>query len=830
MTTYADPTRCPDCHTPLPASPSLCRRCSLPLTGPTAVDLFTTLQRADQLLATLRREVPATRAAVRPAPATVGAAAAPDSLLSGTTPYPAPLRSGGDEAGERGPARPRLSGSSVPRILLTLGALCLLVAAVTFLAVAWSWLGVGGRTVVLVVLTVAALGGAQLSAVRGLRMAAEALVVVGLGLVALDVVGARHAGWLGHLGDAGLVTAVGAVLSTVSLGMLLATLPRPLVSPGLIAPFAVLVAGIGAQVPIDPPVPMLVATVALLALGRVGITVPSTPLWVSSYAAALLGWLYLLLSGVGRVVTDDTVSHLWGHGAVWPLLACVTVAAAAAPVMGLGRVPALAGYSVAALVGTFVVVAPVLDNSTTAITLSLSACVLAWAAATRIAPEQLRPGAVLPLAGAAALPVVVVVQLAATAVRATFGVGAPYSQPFGVHVVATSPWVPPWLTAPTLVVLTAAGCALAALRAPLARTTWAGALAAGAVVGAAVTLPLYDVPLAAVVAVLLALSVAGFVVAQRLPEDRAAAVRVVATAPGLLAVAAALPNAALSAIVLAVATAVCVHLMRRTGVTGDVATAGLALAFGGLVWSLGQAWSVPEADRAVPVLVVLGALAIWRPEPVLEISAAVVGTVASLGAVAGAPDTSWALAVHLTVAGVLVTASSLIHPTRRFLAWPGGGLLVLATWVRLSELGVTVPEAYTLPSALVLTAVGLWRLLRGDGHAATMRLLVPGLSLATVPSLLVALDEPASLRALVLGLGCLALVLAGVTLRWSAPVVVGSVVGAVLVLRELAPYAADLPSWVVIGLSGTVLLVVGVTWESRMRDVRTAARYVAGLR
>src|SRR4029077_18413141 len=148
---------------------------------------------------------------------------------------------------------------------------------------------------------------------------------------------------------------------------------------------------------------------------------------------------------------------------------------------------------------------------------------------------------------------------------------------------------------------------------------------------------------------------------------------------------------------------------------------------------------------------------------------------------------------------------------------------------RLSELGVTVPEAYTLPSAVVLVAVGVWRLLHDD-QAATTRVLAPGLTLATVPSLLVALDDPSSLRALLLGLGCLALVLAGVALRWSAPLVVGSVVGAVLVLRELTPYAADLPPWVVIGLSGTLLLVVGVTWESRMRDARTATRYVASLR
>jgi cell division protein FtsW (lipid II flippase) len=207
----------------------------------------------------------------------------------------------------------------------------------------------------------------------------------------------------------------------------------------------------------------------------------------------------------------------------------------------------------------------------------------------------------------------------------------------------------------------------------------------------------------------------------------------------------------------------------------------------------------------------------------------VVGTVASLGAVLAAVDTQRALAIHLTVAGALVTASALIHPTRRILAWPGGLLLAMATWVRLAELGVTVPEAYTLPSALVLTTVGCWRLLRDD-RTATLRMLAPGLFLATVPSLLTVLDDPTSLRALLLGLGCLALVLAGVVLRWSAPLVVGAVVGAILVLRELAPYAADLPSWVVIGLSGTVLLVVGVTWESRMRDVRTASRYVARLR
>jgi hypothetical protein len=130
---------------------------------------------------------------------------------------------------------------------------------------------------------------------------------------------------------------------------------------------------------------------------------------------------------------------------------------------------------------------------------------------------------------------------------------------------------------------------------------------------------------------------------------------------------------------------------------------------------------------------------------------------------------------------------------------------------------------------LVLVALGVWRMWHDD-DATSLVVLAPGLTLATVPSLLATLDDPASLRALLLGLGCLALVLAGVGLRWSAPLVVGSIVGTLLVLRELAPYAAEVPTWVVIGLSGTVLTMVGITWESRLRDLRHASRYVEGLR
>jgi hypothetical protein len=814
MTTYADPTRCPDCHAVLPAAPATCARCALPLTGPTAVELFSTLQRADRLLGDLRRQAVPVEEPVR-----VGVGTG--SPLAGAAPYPSyqPLRE----------ETPGLRGSSVPRILLTLGALCLLVAAVTFLAVAWSWLGVGGRTLVLVALTATTLGLTGVLLRRGLRMAAEALSVVGLGLVALDVVGVRHAGWLGDLTDAHLVLLTGCAVATAGLVVLLASAPRPLVAPGLIVPLAVLAAGVGAQVNTDHPAPLLVTVLALLGLARVGTSVPSEPLRWASLAMACVAWLYAVAFGLALATGDQTVTHLWGHGALWPLVVATALAAAAGPAVGGARAATLAGAAAAAVLGTVVVVLPALDNSPTAATLSLLPCVLLWAATVAAGPARFRIAAVVPLASSAVLPVAAFLSLVAAAARASLDVGDPFTQDAGVHVAQVDTWVAPGLPALILVTLAVAGCAVVGATRPLRRSTWAGALGAAVVLGVAVALPLYDVPLAAVVGLLLAAACVAFVLAERLPGARAAVVRCVAALLAALAVLVALPSDVLTAAVLAVVTAGCALLMRRTDLTGDLATVAFSFAFGGLMWSAGSAWSVPEVDRALPVLLVLGLLAIWRPEPVLEVSAVAVGTLASLAAVLAATDVPVALAVHLTVAGALVTTSAILHPSRRELAWAGGLLLAAATWVRLADLGVHVVEAYTLPSALVLLAVGVWRL-RHDDRSATLRVVAPGLTLATVPSLLVALGDPVSLRALLLGLACLALVLAGVAARWAAPLVVGGAVGATLVLRELAPYAAQLPPWLVIGLSGTLLTAVGVTWESRMRDVRTASHYVAGLR
>jgi hypothetical protein len=179
---------------------------------------------------------------------------------------------------------------------------------------------------------------------------------------------------------------------------------------------------------------------------------------------------------------------------------------------------------------------------------------------------------------------------------------------------------------------------------------------------------------------------------------------------------------------------------------------------------------------------------------------------------------------------VLVTTAALARERRRPLGWLGGALLAAATWVRLWDVGVTAPEAYTLPSAVALVAVGLGHLARRRDASTTVAL-GPGLALATVPSLLrLFVEHPASPRAALLGGGCLALVLVGVRLRWQAPLVVGAAVGGLLVLRLAGPYAAALPPWTLLAAAGALLLVVGVTWERRLSDLREGATYLARLR
>ena len=456
------------------------------------------------------------------------------------------------------------------------------------------------------------------------------------------------------------------------------------------------------------------------------------------------------------------------------------------------------------------------DEGTTALTLAALATVVVGTAVGWRLPRTWLAVALLP-AALAALPVLVTwLTLLVQGAARVVDLGEPFSLPLDVRLPSADAIANPALLVPCALALSA--LVWLAFRLPMSSLL----VPAGAAVAlsAVATLANHPVPLWSVVAALLvAAGVAAF-------RDR--------TLLGLLltaALVAGLPNDALTVLTSGALVAASVAVLRLAGSPVERAVAALVLpaAVGGLLWSTGQVVDVDQSLRGVPVTLVVGVLALVLHRREVEISAAVTACLASAVAVVEATNEPGALALHLTLLGALVSSSALLHRDRRWAGWIGGALLAAATWVRLADLGVGTPEAYTLPSALALLAFGLHRL-RRDPAAPTGPALSPGLLLATTPSLLWALGDPVSTRAALLGAGCLLLVLAGSRLRWNAPLVIGAAVGGVLVLRELAPYAAQTPQWVAIGLAGALLTLVGVTWERRLVELKQAAAYLDRLR
>jgi hypothetical protein len=673
----------------------------------------------------------------------------------------------------------RLSAASVPKILLGLGATCLLVAAVIFLAVAWSWLGVGARTVVLVGLTAATALAGQWLARRDLGVAAQALTAVALGLVALDLAGAWEAGWLGGVTHRVQLFAVAGVLAYAGF----TELGRRL--PAVVLPWTAMAGG-------------LISFLVLVATAMPdGAAHPSfRGLWVEGHGYGLLAISALIL--LPWAWFRDTTSD-----ADLPQAVCAASAATL----------------------TFAAALPVLDESATAVTLTAAAATLFWAVVAAAAPPRWYAMPRVPLAGSVLVLLPIPLTLAAQALANLLTVAAPFEADASVRLDPIPAYAHPALL-PMAVAVLVVTVALTVPR--LMRFGW---LAGAALVGAAVlTAAQYPLPLWVFVA-LPALAAAGLLV-DALVHAGPTRVGEVAGAGlfGLVAVVLALPSAVLTVVVLAeVAAGAAAILVRRFRELEPVAASVLPVALATALWTGGHALEAPYDHRSYGVLATLGLLALAVPRIELEASVAVAVVGAAMMGIPMATDVSVAAAIHLTLAGALVTATALLHRDRRGLTWPGGLLLAAATWVRLFDLGVQAPEAYTLPTAVVLILVGVHRLHR-DPDAETVPALLPGLGLATVPTLLWALVDPVSTRAVLLGLACMVLLLAGTVLRWTAPVLVGWAVGGLLVVREVGPYAAETPQWVLIGAAGTVLIGVGITWEARLRDLHQAAAYLGRLR
>ncbi|MCW2768192.1 MAG: hypothetical protein JWO11_4151, partial [Nocardioides sp.] len=637
MTRYSDPYLCPDCQSRLPVNSTACPVCSLPLQGPLAIQLFNTLRSADELLLQLRASGAPVAATATPIIPTGGA-------------YPAPSI-------ERPVPSRGIRVASVPTILLGLGALCLLVAAVAFLAVAWSWLGVGGRTAVLVALTLATGGAGTWLGGRRLRVAAESLTTVALGLLTLDVVGADNAGWLGDPSLAAGVCLVGGALGAASVALTFT--PRRLLAPqvGAVLGGWLLVAGAVGVSSHDHVVfgAGVLTFAALAGLGRVR---RATLLAWAALVGGWTWWVALALSGLAEAIDHASLRELWTQGHGWSLLAAsvfLLLPIAFAP--SRSWLVQLCGAAAATL-GTVTLAVPAVDDGLTTFTVVALACLVVWSVAAAAAPARLALVPMGPMA-LASLPVgFVSLGLLLQGASTVLDVGDPFTLGAGALLDPAETLAHPALLLPSVVALVVA----AAVAAPRTwRLAWPAPAVAAVAVGGVGTLALQPVPLWTVTAALSVVATALVVEAQRRTGPRSTAGSAAGVVVALVALVSALPSDVLTTAA-AVALTTAAATLTSQGKTSESRFLGgavLPASVAAVIWSATNVAAVSEAYRAAPILLVVGLLAILLPRPEIELGAGAAAFVVSGLAVADASDRASSLAVHLTLAGALVTASAL---------------------------------------------------------------------------------------------------------------------------------------------------------------------------
>lgn len=768
---------------------------------------------------------------------------------------------------------PRTAKPSAPRsaqnVLLTLGGLLLTVAAVAFTLVSWGSMGIGGRSAVLALVTVAALTAPAVLLRRKLAATAEALAALALVLTLLDVY-AVHAVAAPDADGLTFTAVASAVLAALwaAYGLALRQLHLPLPAAVFFVQWPLLLGAWAAGAP---------AIVVGWALLVTAVVDASIALWGKGLGVRVTAGLGLavmgsaaLLTGLGESLTADGPL-----GAVLPGALLLTAAVAA--LAGAWRAPN--GYAqIGSVVAGLAAVAAVGGVLRTAVPGSWHVpvyllCGLALLSVVRAGLPRSAGRGVLVAAGAVvagalvwALPPVAAVLLGPVQLAAEVWAGAPdgfqgaLGESMGWSELVTAPVVLAVVTGllgaayrwwPSLV---RAAAPLAAPGAKVRGAAGAGALALGwgtLLLAAAVLGVPYPVAVAletVLVAGLLVVAVrgaewdagtaesdgsgafsagsAGASAGSRTAVSVTALVAALggAVSVGLLALASEAATYAVfgTLVVLFAAAAV------RTRAVVEQAVLAVAAVVWGTVLTGCAAGSLGLAPHeAAPLLLVVPAVTVLlgarlRLHPV-ALPVELTGALGALVAVGLAVPKAPFLALVLALCGVLA-AGAAVRPERR----PAAGylaavLFVAATWVRLAASEVSAPEAYTLPVTVPALVVGVLRR-RKDPEASSWTAYGPGLAATLLPSLAVAWTDPDWLRPLLLGLAALVITLLGAKYRLQALLTLGGAVLALITLHELAPYvvqvAGALPRWLPPALAGLLLLAVGATYEQRLRDAR----------
>ena len=278
--------------------------------------------------------------------------------------------------------------------------------------------------------------------------------------------------------------------------------------------------------------------------------------------------------------------------------------------------------------------------------------------------------------------------------------------------------------------------------------------------------------------------------------------------------------------------AVVVAVSSRSAILGEVGRVAALVVTLALVGCEGAILHASTEATGTAVVVAASVLLVLSREPWISGTGATSRSraIAEGVALAGIALPAWshlitsawsARALDATIA-VLALSLASIRPGRVSYRYAAALLAAVATCCWLATAHVRLVEAYTWPSAAVLVGIGAVarRTSRLEGAATSWPAYGPGLLLGLVPSTALAISHGSAARlACVTVLDVLA-VAAGSRWRLQAPLALGIASLVVVAVHVAFPVVRGLPTWLLAGIAGAVLLWLGATAERRIDMAR----------
>ncbi|PKQ25302.1 MAG: hypothetical protein CVT64_10820 [Actinobacteria bacterium HGW-Actinobacteria-4] len=240
---------------------------------------------------------------------------------------------------------------------------------------------------------------------------------------------------------------------------------------------------------------------------------------------------------------------------------------------------------------------------------------------------------------------------------------------------------------------------------------------------------------------------------------------------------------------------------------------GIAVANAVLAWGLGSGLAVVFAMAAIMAIAIV---------------------LARMGHDAGLQLTPWTVALStalvpvfapsLTYAGVALLVAGAAWLALAVLTWKPGrffsaAVLSLGTALIMADANISVIEAYTAVPAITVLGIGLWWMYE-EPRVHSLRALGFGLALALVPSYVALVLEPDSLlRTIILTSLTIMLALAGVMLKWFAPILATTVTALVVSVAQLVVGSNMVVRLISFAVVGSILLAIASTFE-KLKQLR----------